>query len=107
MMKTGDILTMVLKYVIFGVIIFIMVRRIPSVQVGTNTDIYITVASVVCFILLELSGGFFKKIKVLLCGCSTEPPMEVSLDTTSTATTPSVASTTTSTTSGTMTAMAG
>ena len=103
-MKTGDILNMLLKYTIFGIIIFIMVRRIPSVDVGSNNDIYITVASVVCFILLELSGGFFKKIKELICGCSTDPPMEVSLDTT----TPSVAASTTtsSTTSGTMTAAA-
>jgi hypothetical protein len=102
MMKTGDILNMLLKYAIFGIIIYIMVRRIPSVDVGSNNDIYITVASVVCFILLELSGGLLKKLKVLICGCSNEPPMEVSLDTT----TPSVASTTTSTTSGTMTAAA-
>lgn len=100
-MKTGDILNMLLKYTIFGIVIFIMVRRIPTVDVGSNNDIYITVASVVCFILLELSGGFFKKIKELICGCSTDPPMEVSLDAASTTT-----SSTTSSGSGTMTAAA-
>jgi hypothetical protein len=92
-MKTGEILTMLLKYAIFGIIIFFMVRRVSTVDVGSNNDIYITLASVTCFILLELSGGYLKKLKVLICGCSTEPPMEVSLDTT----------TTTSTTSGSMT----
>lgn len=81
MVNAGDVLNLLLKNVVFGIIIYLVLRQIATKEDNAR-DILITVVSVICFMLLELSGGLFKKLKELICGCSSDPPLDVSLDAT-------------------------
>ncbi len=70
-MTFREFFNMFLKYAIFGAIIFLVVMKIPTTAVPNKDNMLITLVSVAVFILLELFGGYFRKLKDLLCGCST------------------------------------
>lgn len=61
---------LLLKYLIFGVVIFLVVMKVPSTTVGERDNLLITLVSVAVFILLELTKGWFTALKDFLCGCS-------------------------------------
>ena len=61
---------MFLKYLIFGVVIFLVVMKVPSTVVGERDNLLITLVSVAVFILLELTKGWFTALKDFLCGCT-------------------------------------
>jgi hypothetical protein len=61
---------MFLKYLIFGVVIFLVVMKVPSATIGEKDNLLITLVSVAVFILLELTSGWFTALKEFLCGCS-------------------------------------
>ncbi len=61
---------MFLKYLIFGVVIFLVVMKVPSATIGERDNLLITLVSVAVFILLELTSGWFTALKDFLCGCS-------------------------------------
>lgn len=61
---------MFLKYLIFGVVIFLVVMKVPSATIGEKDNLLITLVSVAVFILLELTSGWFTALKDFLCGCS-------------------------------------
>lgn len=69
-MSFRDFFNLFLKYVIFGAVIFLVVWRIPESAIPEKDNMLITLVSVAVFILLELFGGYFKKFKDFLCGCS-------------------------------------
>ena len=69
-MSFREFFNMFLKYVIFGAIIFVVVMKIPTTAVANKDNMLITLVSVAVFILLELFGGYFRKLKDLICGCS-------------------------------------
>jgi hypothetical protein len=70
-MSIRDFFNLILKYAIFGLVIFLVVMKIPAGKVADKDNLLITLVSVAVFILLELFGGYFKKAKDVLCGCST------------------------------------
>ena len=69
-MTFREFFNMFLKYAIFGAIIFLVVMKIPTTNVANKDNMLITLVSVAAFILLELFGGYFRKLKDLICGCS-------------------------------------
>ena len=78
-MTFREFFNMFLKYVIFGAIIFLVVMKIPTSSVPNKDNMLITLVSVAVFILLELFGGYFRKLKDLLC-CSTSTDSSSSKD---------------------------
>ncbi len=58
-----------LKYAIFGVVIFLVVYKIPSKAVEDKDNILITLVSIAVFMLLEMTSGWFTQLKNLICGC--------------------------------------
>ena len=79
-MTFREFFNMFLKYVIFGAIIFLVVMKIPTSSVPNKDNMLITLVSVAVFILLELFGGYFRKLKDLLCCCSTSTDSSSSKD---------------------------
>jgi hypothetical protein len=69
-MSFRDFFNLLFKYLIFGLIIFLVVMKIPASKVAEKDNMLITLVSVAVFILLELFGGYFKKAKDVICGCS-------------------------------------
>jgi hypothetical protein len=69
-----------LKYAIFGAIIFLVVYKVPTNAVNQHDNIVITLVSVAVFVLLEMFGGYLKKLKDLLCGCSSSNNDNISID---------------------------
>lgn len=69
-MSWRDFFNLLLKYIIFGIIIFLVVWKIPTAKVAQRDNMLITLVSVAVFILLELFGGYLKKAKDVICGCS-------------------------------------
>ena len=63
---------MFLKYLIFGVVIFLVVMKVPSTTIGEKDNLLITLVSVAVFILLELTSGWFTALKDFICGCSSQ-----------------------------------
>jgi len=70
-MNFRDVFNMFLKYAIFGAVIFLVVYKVPSTAVAEKDNLLITLVSVAVFVLLEMSSGWFRKLKDLICGCST------------------------------------
>ncbi len=83
-MTFSEFFNMFLKYAIFGAIIFVVVWKIPTNAVPSKDNILITLISVAVFILLELFGGYFRKLKDLLCGCSSSPYVSTNSETANT-----------------------
>jgi hypothetical protein len=69
-MEFSEIFNMILKYILFGGIIFFIATKLPTYELPMKERIYITVAALLFIILIEALGGSFKKLKELLCGCS-------------------------------------
>lgn len=64
---------LLLKYLIFGIVIFLVVMKVPSTTIGEKDNLLITLVSVAVFILLELTSGWFTALKNFLCGCESKP----------------------------------
>jgi hypothetical protein len=75
-MDAAQIFNMIIKYLIFAAIIYLAAWKLPAIELPMRERIYITIASVIFFVLIEVLGGSFSKLKELICGCSTPTEAE-------------------------------
>jgi hypothetical protein len=68
-MNFKEFFNLFLKYAIFGAVIYLVVYKVPTNAVSSRDDLVITLISVAAFILLEMFGGYIKKLKEWICGC--------------------------------------
>ena len=68
-MNFKEFFNLFLKYAIFGAVIYLVVYKIPTSPVIPRDNLMITLISVAAFILIEMFGGYIKKLKDWLCGC--------------------------------------
>ena len=69
-MNFKEFFNLFLKYAIFGAVIYLVVYKVPTNAVSSRDDLVITLISVAAFILIEMFGGYIKKLKDWICGCS-------------------------------------
>jgi hypothetical protein len=69
-MNFKEFFNLFLKYAIFGAVIYLVVYKVPTNPVSPRDDLVITLISVAAFILLEMFGGYIRKLKEWICGCN-------------------------------------
>jgi hypothetical protein len=69
-MYVSELINLFLKYAIFGAVIYLVVYKVPGKAIDQKDNLVITGVSVAIFVLIDLFGGYLKKLKDLLCGCS-------------------------------------
>ncbi len=82
-MNFKEFFNLFLKYAIFGAVIYLVVYKVPTSPVNQRDNLVITLISVAAFILLEMFGGYFKKLKDWkdwICGCNGSSLDDISID---------------------------
>jgi hypothetical protein len=79
-MNFKEFFNLFLKYAIFGAVIYLVVYKVPTSAVSQRDNLVITLISVAAFILLEMFGGYFKKLKDWICGCNGSSLDDISID---------------------------
>ncbi len=69
-MYVSELFNLFLKYAIFGAVIFLVIYKVPGKSIDQKDNLVITAVSVAIFVLIDLFGGYLKKLKDLICGCS-------------------------------------